>query len=106
VVLSHGEVEKTALKFPVYSLRTGILAQLTFLIIAAMLLINVVMVKFAERDLTQEKLHTGRLLVRAVEQNLGPSWPARTRSSQKRTWTLSSEKGSAGCWRNQASQIS
>ena len=58
--------------FPVYSLRTGILAQLTFLIIAAMLLINVVMVKFAERDLTQEKLHTGRLLVRAVEQNLGP----------------------------------
>jgi signal transduction histidine kinase len=41
------------------------------LIIAAMLLINVVMVKFAERDLTQEKLQTGRLLIRAVEQNLG-----------------------------------
>jgi signal transduction histidine kinase len=60
------------LKFPVYSLRTGILAQLTFLIIAAMLLINMVMVKFAERDLTQERLHTGRLLIRAVEQNLGP----------------------------------
>jgi two-component system NtrC family sensor kinase len=59
------------LKFPVYSLRTGILAQLTFLIIAAMLLINVVMVKFAERDLTQERLHTGQLLIRAVEQNLG-----------------------------------
>ena len=60
------------MKFPVYSLRTGILAQLTFLIIAAMLLINVVMVKFAERDLTQERLLTGRLLIRAVEQNLGP----------------------------------
>ena len=60
------------MKFPVYSLRTGILAQLTFLIIAAMLLINVVMVKFAERDLTQERLITGRLLIRAVEQNLGP----------------------------------
>jgi signal transduction histidine kinase len=59
------------LKFPVYSLRTGILAQLTFLIIAAMLLINVVMVKFAERDLTQERLNTGRLLIRAVEQSLG-----------------------------------
>jgi signal transduction histidine kinase len=59
------------LKFPVYSLRIGILAQLTFLIIAAMLLINVVMVKFAERDLTQERLHTGRLLIRAVEQTLG-----------------------------------
>jgi hypothetical protein len=48
------------LRFPVYSLRTGILAQLTFLIIAAMLLINVVMVKFAERDLAQERLHAGR----------------------------------------------
>ncbi|MGE5839142.1 MAG: sensor histidine kinase, partial [Deltaproteobacteria bacterium] len=59
------------MKFPVYSLRTGILAQITFLIIAAMLLINVVMVKFAERDLTQERLLTGRLLIRAVEQNLG-----------------------------------
>lgn len=60
------------MKFPVYSLRTGILAQLTFLIIAAMLLINVVMVKFAERDLIQERLQTGRLLIRAVEQSLGP----------------------------------
>jgi hypothetical protein len=31
----------------VHSLRTGILAQLTFLILAAMLLINVVMIKLA-----------------------------------------------------------
>jgi len=67
------------LKFPVYSLRTGILAQLTFLIIAAMLLINVVMVKFAERDLTQEKLRSGRLLIRAVEQSLGPFGAAKTK---------------------------
>ncbi len=67
------------MKFPVYSLRTGILAQLTFLIIAAMLLINVVMVKFAERDLTQERLHTGRLLIRAVEQNLGPQVAGKTK---------------------------
>jgi two-component system NtrC family sensor kinase len=66
------------LKVPVYSLRTGILAQLTFLIIAAMLLINVVMVKFAERDLTRERLHTGRLLIRAVEQNLGPLLASKT----------------------------
>ena len=58
------------MKFPVYSLRIGILAQLTFLIIAAMLLITVVMVKFAERDLTQERLHTGGFLIRAVEQSL------------------------------------
>lgn len=67
------------MRFPVYSLRTGIMAQLTFLIIAAMLLINVVMVKFAERDLIQERLHTGRLLIRAVEQNLGPLIAGKTK---------------------------
>ena len=44
-----------------------------------MLLINVVMVKLAERDLTQERLHTGRLLIRAVEQNLGPFVAGKTR---------------------------
>lgn len=60
------------MRFPVYSLRTGILAQLTFLIIAAMLLIHVVMVKFAERDLTQERLRLGQFLIRAVEQSLRP----------------------------------
>jgi two-component system NtrC family sensor kinase len=59
------------LRFPVYSLRTGILAQLVFLIVAAMLLINVVMVRLAERDLIRAKLDAGRLLVRAIEQNLG-----------------------------------
>ncbi len=59
------------MKFPVYSLRTGILAQLTFLIIAAMFLIDVVMVKLAERDLLQAKLHAGRVLIGAVEHNLG-----------------------------------
>ncbi|MBW1888613.1 MAG: hypothetical protein JRI52_09740, partial [Deltaproteobacteria bacterium] len=49
------------MKLPTYSLRTGILAQLIFLIISAMLLINVVMVKFAERDLIEAKVKTGRL---------------------------------------------
>ena len=44
-----------------------------------MLLINVVMVKFAERDLTQEKLYTGRLLIRAVEQSLGPLAAGKTK---------------------------
>jgi signal transduction histidine kinase len=58
------------LKFPVYSLRTGILAQLVFLIVAAMLLINVVIVRLAERDLIRAKLDSGRLLAQAVEQNL------------------------------------
>jgi signal transduction histidine kinase len=36
-----------------------------------MLLINVVMVKFAERDLIRARISAGRLLVRALEQNLG-----------------------------------
>jgi two-component system NtrC family sensor kinase len=43
---------------------------LVFLIVAAMLLINVVIVRLAERDLIRAKLDSGRLLVRAVEQNL------------------------------------
>jgi len=59
------------LKIPLHSLRIGILAQITFLILAAMLLINVVMIKLAERDLIWTRLQAGRLLVRAVEQIAG-----------------------------------
>jgi two-component system NtrC family sensor kinase len=59
------------LGFPVYSLRTGILTQLAFLIVAAMLLINVVMVKFSERDLIRAKVQEGRMLIHALEQCLG-----------------------------------
>ncbi|MEE9610743.1 MAG: hypothetical protein V3W19_05795, partial [Desulfatiglandales bacterium] len=58
------------MRLPVYSLRTGILSHLTFLIVCAMLLIYVVMVKFSERDLIQAKVHTGRLLIHALEQNV------------------------------------
>ena len=54
------------LRFPLYSLKTGILAHLAFLIISAMLLINIVMVKFAERDLIQAKIQTGRLLLHTL----------------------------------------
>jgi signal transduction histidine kinase len=57
-------------KLPFYSLRTGILSYLTFLIASAMLLINVVMVEFARRDLVQAKVHSAKLLIRAIEQNL------------------------------------
>ncbi|MGD8986138.1 MAG: ATP-binding protein [Desulfobacteraceae bacterium] len=59
------------MKLPIYSLRTGILSHLIFLIVSAMLLINVVMVKFAERDLIRARIRSGRLLIRALEQNLG-----------------------------------
>jgi two-component system NtrC family sensor kinase len=58
------------LKIPIYSLRTGIMAQLTFLIVAAMLLIDVVMLKFAERDLVDAKVDAGQLVIYAIEQNL------------------------------------
>jgi signal transduction histidine kinase len=44
------------------------MAHLAFLIVAAMLLIHVVMVKFAERDLIQAKVRMGLLLLRSLEQ--------------------------------------
>jgi len=58
-------------RFPVYSLRTGIVVCLSFLIVSAMLLINVVMVKFAERDLIDAKVETGRLLIQAIGERAG-----------------------------------
>lgn len=59
------------MRFPAYSLRTRILSSLTILIISAMLLINVVMMKFSERDLVQAKISTGRVLTRALGLNMG-----------------------------------
>ncbi len=50
-------------------LRSSILIQLLFLIIAAMLLVNVIMVKLSEKDLIQATVRTGYLLIQAVEQN-------------------------------------
>ena len=58
------------MRLPVYSLRTGILAQLTLLIVVAMLLINVVVVRFAERDLINARVTEGRMAVYAIEQSL------------------------------------
>ncbi|UCF82211.1 MAG: HAMP domain-containing histidine kinase, partial [Desulfobacteraceae bacterium] len=49
----------------------GILTHLTLLIISAMLLINLVMVKFSERDLIQSKIKTGRLLLHILEKRVG-----------------------------------
>jgi len=47
------------------------MAELMFLIVAAMLLIDLVIVKFAERDLVNARLDAGQLFVHAVEQYLG-----------------------------------
>ncbi len=59
------------MRFPFFSLRTGILAYLGFLIVTAMLLVNVVMVKFEERDLVEAKLETGRLLLHILTRQIG-----------------------------------
>lgn len=59
------------LRLPFFGLRAGILAQLVFLIIAAMLLVNMVILHFSIKDLIEAKIDTGRLLIRALEQNLG-----------------------------------
>jgi two-component system, NtrC family, sensor kinase len=71
MVLWVGGAGRRAVRIPVNSLKTGILAQLTFLILAAMLLINVVMIKLAERDLIQTRLRAGSLIALAVEQIIG-----------------------------------
>ena len=47
------------------------MAELMFLIVAAMLLIDLVIVKFAEKDLVNARLDAGQLFVHAVEQSLG-----------------------------------
>lgn len=54
------------MRVPIYSLRTVIITSLTVLILLAMLLINVVMMKVAERDLVDARLRLGRLLITSV----------------------------------------
>lgn len=77
------------MRIPLHSLRVGILAQITFLILAAMLLINVVMIKLAERDLVWTRIQAGRLLAQAVEQVAG----GRLYGSAKKTWDLNRDAG-------------
>jgi len=55
------------MRLPSISLRASVIAQLSFLIVAAMLLCDVVMVRFAERDLVRARLREARLLGRALE---------------------------------------
>ncbi|RLB85999.1 MAG: hypothetical protein DRH15_02670 [Deltaproteobacteria bacterium] len=49
-----------------YSLRTGILANLIFLILAAMILINVIMIKLAENDLIRARVKEGITLANGL----------------------------------------
>lgn len=59
------------MRLPPIGLKSSIITQLVFLIVAAMMLVNVAMVKFSERDLIRSKEQTGRLLIHAMEQNIG-----------------------------------
>jgi two-component system, NtrC family, sensor kinase len=59
------------LKTPILGLRAGILTQLIFLIVAAMLLINVVILNLYEKDLVTEKEKTGSLLLSGIEYIIG-----------------------------------
>jgi two-component system NtrC family sensor kinase len=54
-----------------YGLRTGILTQLLFLIIAAMLLVNVAMLNLSQRHLLQSKADAGKFLIQALALNIG-----------------------------------
>lgn len=54
-----------------YGLRTGILTQLLFLIIAAMLLVNVAMLNLFQNNLIQLKADTGKLLIHSLGLHVG-----------------------------------
>ena len=62
-----------------------------------MLLINVVMVRFAERDLIQTKLHTGRLLLHTLAQKAGHEI-----ANSHATWT---DLGSNSSFRREITQL-
>ncbi len=59
------------MKLPFYGLRTGILAQLLFLIIAAMLLVNLVMLNLSQRSLLQSRADAGKILINALSLDIG-----------------------------------
>lgn len=68
------------MRFPFYGLRTGVLTYMAFLTLVAMLLVNVVMVKFSVRDLMRERLKAGHLLTNTLKQRLEYETTQRKRS--------------------------
>jgi two-component system, NtrC family, sensor kinase len=59
------------LRLKLYGLRSGILTQLLFLIIAAMLLVNVAMLNLSQRQLLQSKADAGKLLIHVLGLSTG-----------------------------------
>lgn len=58
------------MRFPIHSLRTGILSHLVLLIVASMLLINVVTIKLTERDFIRARVQSARQLLRFLGQRV------------------------------------
>jgi len=53
-----------------YSLKTGVFATLVFVLVLAMLLLDIVMIKMAEQDMITAEKKKGMLLLRSVRQTL------------------------------------
>ncbi len=66
------------MRIPFFSLKASVIAQLSLLILAAMLMCDVLMIRFAERDLIQARIREARLLGLSLEGRL-----AGTRGSEK-----------------------
>ena len=61
-----------------YSLKTGIFATLVFVLVLAMLLLDIVMIKMAEQDMITAEKKKGMLLLRSVQQTLTSAYEANT----------------------------
>lgn len=59
------------MRFSVHSLRIKILGHLAFLILSAMLLINVVALELTQKDLTRGRITQGRVVLQAIGTELG-----------------------------------
>jgi len=57
-------------KLSAYSLKTGIFATLVFVLLLGMLLLDVVMIKMAERDMVNAEKRRGTLLLRTIEHTM------------------------------------
>ncbi len=71
------------MKFPFHSLRTSVMGHLALLILSAMLLINVVMIKAAEKHLINNKLRTGYLLLDTLTQKIAFEISCRNKSLEE-----------------------
>ena len=60
------------MKISVYSLKTGIFLILVFILVIAMILLDIVMIRITEKNLLQAEIQKGRLTLRSIERTLIP----------------------------------